>query len=147
MSELMARGYNVAVPRVDTGDDVLVIKVGDGDSNYELRRMQVKTARPSATGAFTYSMRRALLENLTNVDLWFVFVAREGERWRSLLVFRQDVLLDIQRRRQRHPASEHVTFELRFGPAGTTATIGSEDVSGFLDDWRDWPSLLGAGRR
>lgn len=32
MAEFLLRGYNVAVPEVDIGDDVLVVK--DGDAEY-----------------------------------------------------------------------------------------------------------------
>ena len=41
MSELLARGYNVAVPEVDVGDDVLVIR----DATQEVSRIQVKSSR------------------------------------------------------------------------------------------------------
>ena len=40
MSELLLRGWNVAVPVVDVGDDVFVID----DSDKKTRRLQVKTS-------------------------------------------------------------------------------------------------------
>lgn len=39
MSLLLARGWNVAMPEVDTGDDIFVVKDKTGD----FRRVQVKT--------------------------------------------------------------------------------------------------------
>ena len=39
MAELLWRGWNVALPEVDVGDDVLVVKDDSGD----LWRIQVKT--------------------------------------------------------------------------------------------------------
>ncbi len=40
MAELLWRGWNVALPEVDLGDDVFVVKDEDG----EMFRVQVKTA-------------------------------------------------------------------------------------------------------
>lgn len=40
MAELVSRGYNVAVPEVDIGDDIFVVRDRDG----QLSRVQVKTA-------------------------------------------------------------------------------------------------------
>ena len=40
MSEFLLRGYNVAVPEVDIGDDIFVVH----DAAGELWRIQVKTA-------------------------------------------------------------------------------------------------------
>jgi len=40
MSEFLARGYNVAVPEVDRGDDLFVVQDESGDFD----RIQVKTA-------------------------------------------------------------------------------------------------------
>ncbi len=46
MSELLLRGWNVAVPVVDVGDDVFVID----DNDKTTWRLQVKTAEGEANG-------------------------------------------------------------------------------------------------
>jgi hypothetical protein len=40
MSEFLIRGWNVAIPEVDIGDDIFVVQ----DDNGTLRRVQVKTS-------------------------------------------------------------------------------------------------------
>ncbi len=45
MSEFLSLGYNVAIPEVDRGDDVFVVRDDDGD----LSRIQVKTANARTT--------------------------------------------------------------------------------------------------
>ncbi|MFN9688681.1 MAG: hypothetical protein ACK57X_07415 [Bacteroidota bacterium] len=40
MSEFLTRGWNVAIPEVDVGDDIFVVQ----DDNGTLRRVQVKTS-------------------------------------------------------------------------------------------------------
>ena len=42
MSEFALRGYNVAIPEIDTGDDVFVVN----DQKGAMSRIQVKTANP-----------------------------------------------------------------------------------------------------
>src|SRR5687768_10938093 len=51
MAEFLIRGYNVAVPEVDVGEDIFVVKDKDGN----LSRIQVKsaTARELRNGGFT----------------------------------------------------------------------------------------------
>lgn len=44
MSEFLWRGYNVAIPEVDRGDDIFVVHDDDGT----LHRVQVKTATGAA---------------------------------------------------------------------------------------------------
>ena len=46
MSELLLRGWNVAVPVVDVGDDVFVID----DNDKTTYRMQVKSAASDTSG-------------------------------------------------------------------------------------------------
>ena len=41
MSEFLMRGWNVAMPEVDTGDDIFVVE----DENDTFYRVQVKTAQ------------------------------------------------------------------------------------------------------
>jgi hypothetical protein len=43
MSEFLTRGWNVAIPEVDVGDDIFVVQ----DDNGTLRRVQVKTSTSS----------------------------------------------------------------------------------------------------
>lgn len=101
MAEFLARGYNVAVPRIDIGDDVLVIK----DDQHEIRRVQVKTARADKTGAFQFEVSREQLETFDPVALWYVFQARRPDRWLPPLVIEQRALNAIQLARAREASA------------------------------------------
>jgi hypothetical protein len=66
MAEFLLRGWNVALPEVDVGEDMLVVK----DETGELWRIQVKTAtaKPLQTGYFaqfnvSLSRRQLALEH------------------------------------------------------------------------------------
>lgn len=53
MSELLLRGWNVAVPVVDVGDDVLIID----DNDKTTFRVQVKSAHATKVGKTNTSVR------------------------------------------------------------------------------------------
>lgn len=79
MGEFLARGYNVAVPEVNVGDDIFVVK----DSSGEYFRIQVKTALATKTRQ-GYSARYALkfdqLETFSVSEIWYIFVSRLDEQ-------------------------------------------------------------------
>ena len=83
MSEFLLRGYNVAMPEVDLGDDIFVVE----DATGELWRIQVKTAigvRQSTGWRAKYSVKWEQLTNKVNPDLYFVFAVRCGSAWEFL---------------------------------------------------------------
>lgn len=95
MSELLLRGYNVAVPSVDVGDDVLVLD----DQRGSLRRVQVKTADVGeevrdeharlTRKVVKYTLSRQQLREQKASDLFFMLMVRWNRRWRFLFVPRQ----------------------------------------------------------
>ena len=76
MGELAFRGYNVAIPEMDVGDDVFVVN----DDTAQLWRLQVKTSQPtqqSASVVYQFSLRKDQLTSASsNIDLTYVFVMR-----------------------------------------------------------------------
>ncbi|MEM7531914.1 MAG: hypothetical protein AAF639_07055 [Chloroflexota bacterium] len=85
MAEFLVRGYNVAVPEVDIGDDIFVVRDIDGLHS----RIQVKTtnATPTQDGySARYALKLSQLENPSQPDTWYVFVNRLQGEWESFLV-------------------------------------------------------------
>lgn len=80
MAELLWRGWNVALPEVDVGDDVLVVKDDSGD----LWRIQVKTATAQPQqGGYSAQFRISLRQLRTSrtPDLVYVFAMRSSAGW------------------------------------------------------------------
>src|SRR3954471_24145345 len=91
MAELLWRGWNVALPEVDVGEDVFVVK----DESGELWRVQVKTAtaKQRQTGysaQFNVSLRQ--LETIRTPDLVYIFAIRGPESWESFIVIDRSML-------------------------------------------------------
>ena len=93
MSEFLTRGWNVAIPEVDIGDDIFVVQ----DDNGTLRRVQVKTSTSTVrqsnfSGQFNVPLTQ--LKSIANIPVHYVFVVRHNDQWTKPVVIRQDYLLD-----------------------------------------------------
>jgi hypothetical protein len=110
MSEFLYRGYNVAVPAVDIGDDVYVVE----DQVGTMWRLQVKTTDGPRENIGTYQLSRYQLRNEKANELFFMFVTRWQQRWRFLLIGRSALAeirdtfeaADRAGRRGRRPATD-----------------------------------------
>src|SRR5690606_5024825 len=87
MSELLLRGWNVAVPVVDVGDDVFVID----DNDKTTRRIQVKSSlvRPNLKTRLpeaSFTLSRPQLRSGHPIELIYMFMMREQATWRFLVI-------------------------------------------------------------
>src|SRR5262249_59838304 len=81
MAEFLRRGYNVADPEIDVGEDIFVIRDADGD----LSRIQVKAAigkgKKKRYGAFNVPL--AQLHRRHRPELHYVFTLYHNGLWRE----------------------------------------------------------------
>ncbi|MCK6548709.1 hypothetical protein L6R52_22890 [Myxococcota bacterium] len=92
MSELLLRGWNVSVPVVDVGDDVILVD----DRDKTTFRLQVKTAAvaPAKNAASasrgelsaSFKISRAQLREVKRIELFYMLVLRHPERWQFALI-------------------------------------------------------------
>jgi hypothetical protein len=93
MAEFLMLGYNVAVPEVDVGDDILVIE----DAKGAMYRVQVKTSnvrRLKGEAAFSARFQLPLkqLRRPIHPELYYVLTVRiEGGRWEFLVISRAEL--------------------------------------------------------
>ena len=78
MSEFLLRGWNVAIPEIDIGDDIFVVE----DESGTLRRVQVKTSTSTTrkngfSGRFKIPLKQ--LRNLNRIRLHYVFIVRHSD--------------------------------------------------------------------
>ena len=87
MSELLLRGYNVAVPAVDVGDDIYVVE----DAEANLIRVQVKSSncRKRKYGYMgQVKLPLAQLRSGKKTKLVYIFALRFEERWKFIVASR-----------------------------------------------------------
>ena len=91
MSEFLIRGWNVAVPEVDVGDDIFVVR----DSNGDFSRIQVKTAngverQNGYSAQFSIPLHQLLVPSTPR--LTYVLVVRLSNTWENMLIIERDQL-------------------------------------------------------
>ena len=97
MAEFLLRGYNVAIPEVDVGDDIFVVR----DRTQGYSRVQVKTALAIATRvgySARYTVKLDQLVTLSTPDIWYVFANRLENRWQSFVVISRSPLAALTRK-------------------------------------------------
>lgn len=139
MAEFLARGYNVAVPEVDRGDDIFVVKDEDGD----LSRIQVKTAvaREGGRGfAAKFSVLRRQLDVPTEPDLNYVLAVRRAARWDDFIIISRKRLLDEHANYGAGSiAGSNVVFSLSSSSTGLQCS--GRDWQPFRNNWAAWPVI------
>ncbi|MEM7531514.1 MAG: hypothetical protein AAF639_05020 [Chloroflexota bacterium] len=140
MAEFLLRGWNVAVPEVDIGDDLLVLRDEDGN----LSRIQVKTASATALQqgySLRYSVRFSQLSQFILPEVTFVFASRLNKQWNPFIVIPRDILFDSHRLHGVGSLTQsgNVTFYFRYD--NSEITCGGQDFSHYLDNWDEWPII------
>lgn len=140
LSEFLERGYNVAIPEVDVGDDAFVVR--DDDGTYS--RVQVKTATAVERG-YGYSAQFAIglsdIKTATVPDTVFLLVSRRGDRWGDVLLIPRAKLYEEH---QVHKVgsknnSDLVVFYVAF-KAGKT-TCSGRSLGAYMNNWNPWPRI------
>ena len=141
MSEFLTRGWNVAIPEVDIGDDIFVVQ----DDNGTLRRVQVKTStstlrQNSYSGQFNIPLSQ--LRNITNILIHFVFITRHNNQWTKPVIIRQDYLLGHYEKDK--VGSEHEgNLNLYFSYSADEKIVECSglDLSKYISDFTDFPLI------
>lgn len=92
MSELLWRGWNVAIPQVDVGDDIFVVE----DEQGTFYRVQVKMATGTDTDygcSAQYTLPLQQLRTPETPNLIYVLVLRFDEKWKDYLIVDRPTLL------------------------------------------------------
>ena len=140
MAEFLIRGYNVAIPEVDVGDDIFVVK----DSNGDYSRVQVKTALALKTrGGYSarYAIRFSQLETQRIPETWYVFVNRFKARWSSFVVISRQALYDLYDLHNIGSLSANGLLSLYFAYTSNSVICSGQDLSSYLNNWHGWPPI------
>lgn len=145
MGELCWRGYNVALPEIDTGDDIFSVDDGVGT----MLRIQVKTAkakrystRPACKYEFKVKMKA--IRTIQHPALHFVFACRVEHGFRFVVMSR-DVLENYVSDNVGSPGDrqgEWRRFDITICDDNTVECSG-RDWTRHLENWEPWPIILG----
>jgi hypothetical protein len=168
MSYFLRRGYNVAVPVVDLGDDIIVIH----DDQHDLRRVQVKSGNPpkrqkshaADVREIRFTLSRQQLSESYGAALHYMLMAWVWGRWSFVMIPRSE----LQKRKEaseargrtpgglpradREARSDSLTLTIFFSRDETTghedAWLWGQSLMDFLNRWTaEWPEVTSAAAR
>lgn len=140
LAVLLNRGYNVAVPEVDRGDDLFVVH----DETGRLFRIQVKSAtgkgKRRVSGAFNISLNQLRTPRMP--DLHYVLVLLHADGRREFLIISRKELLELwEIEGIGHVTDEgrRVVLHISFGEDGVLCD--GKRLDEFREDWSLWPKV------
>ncbi len=140
MSELLTRGWNVAIPQVDVGDDVIVID--DHAGNFV--RVQIKSANATQrTSSYSVQFRFPLTQLLTPVDpeLVYILAVRNQNRWHDFLIIPRAVLYEQYSEQPFGSTSNKNALILYLSFENKHVTCSSRDLSAYRNNWSRFPKI------
>lgn len=139
MSEFLIRGWNVAIPEVDIGDDIYVVQ----DENGTLRKVQVKTSSATKrsknlSGQFQVPIKQ--LKNITDSRVYYVFILRYDNFWTKPIIIRQDYLLDhFENNKVGTEYKGKITFYFSYNDEKIYCS--KQDFSKYICDYSDFATI------
>ncbi|MEM7535443.1 MAG: hypothetical protein AAF639_24920 [Chloroflexota bacterium] len=140
MAEFLVRGYNVAVPEVDVGDDIFVVRDSDGLHT----RIQVKTTNATDTQqgySARYTLKMSQLRIPSAPETWYVFVNRLHEEWKSFLVAPRQELLDLHDLYDIGSVNKNGVLSLYVSYTGDEVICSGQDLRQYLNNWNSWAQI------
>jgi hypothetical protein len=139
MSEFLLRGWNVAIPEIDIGDDIFVVQ----DESGTLRRVQVKTStstnrRNNFSGRFKIPLRQ--LRNLVEVQVHYAFIVRYSDSWTKPIIIRQDDLLSLFETHKIGSVHGEM-LNLYFSYFDDKVECSKIDLTRYIADFTDFPII------
>ncbi len=139
MAEFLTRGWNVAIPEVDIGDDIFVVQ----DDNGTLRRVQVKTStsikrKKSYKGQFNVSIEQ--LQNISNILVHYIFLVRHNDGWSKPVIIRQDYLQE-HLKKNKIGSIYKGNLNLHFIFSDGAVKCSKVDLSPYISDYTDFPLI------
>jgi hypothetical protein len=140
MAEFLLRGYNVAMPEVDIGDDIFVVHDREG----QLWRIQVKTAvgKPTRRGhRGKFAVAEGQLRAKRVPDLFYVLSLRRGPAWEYLVIPRRELFDEHETFSAGSRSGDNVIFAIHFTEASVICS--GRDWQPRRNNRAEWPILDG----
>ena len=140
MSEFAFRGYNVAIPEIDKGDDVFVVRHDTG----KMWRMQVKTAQGKKQYNkiyFSFRVKESAIHAPSAVADYFIFVMRQGLQWRFAIIATAVLSNYVTGHSVGTEYEGFRNFNFIFDPKLKTFACSGQNMTHHMEDWAVWPEI------
>lgn len=141
MSELAWRGYNVAIPNIDVGYDILAIN----DAKPDYTRLQVKGANPKKqknSDCYQFKIRKGAIDRAYTDGVYVAFAMRVEKGWKFLILDGAVLHNYVESLNvgSRSDNGRYRRFDIILGHDGRVS-CSKIDWSNHFEDWRRWPAL------
>lgn len=138
MSEFLLRGYNVAIPEVDVGEDIFVVE----DRTGTLWRIQVKTSIGEKrdygySGQFLVPLKQ--LEMPVRKNWFFVLVLRKETHWEFLTMAHKELQEEYRQHEVGSPSGDNLRLYLAFKESEVMCS--GRDYQRYRNNWAPWPVI------
>jgi hypothetical protein len=143
MSEIALRGYNVAIPEVDKGDDIFAVN----DDTGIMHRLQVKTSlghpQRNSSHRCQFEIRVDQITRDINPDTDYVFVARLNNSWEFVIIPRVIICHLMQSEGigtkflKKNVRKEYLKLGIVFYEDGKVL-LGNKEVTRYKNKWDKW---------
>ncbi len=154
MSECLSRGWNVAIPEVDVGEDIFVVE----DATSRLAKVQVKTAtgkqnKNGFKAQFELSLRQLEDTSEKGNDLRYIFTTRYRKKWQPFIILKREDLLNKHRLEYTGSLTKtgNLILNLYFKTnnegqiyevlSGTKRGFSKSDFTSYIENWAIFFSL------
>ena len=140
MSYFLMRGWNVATPKVDVGDDIFVIE----DNKGIFHRVQVKTAK-AVVRKNGYSVQFNLplnqLERRIEPEIHYIFVVCKDGKWSDTVVIARETLFNFYKKQSLGSLYKNTSLNLYFTFQEGKILCSNIDLSNFRDNFENFPII------
>jgi hypothetical protein len=139
MACFLVRGWNVATPEVDTGDDLFVIE----DAQGFFVRVQVKTSQAiERQNGFSARFLLPLdqLQKRYNPELYYVFMVLRHHEWVDKIIIPRSDLLDLHLIKQIGTTHDGY-LNLYFSFQNKKVVCSEIDITEFYNNFNDFPVI------
>jgi hypothetical protein len=141
MSEFLIRGWNVAIPEVDVGDDIFVVK----DETGAFVRVQVKTSNATdrrLSFGVQFKLSFSQLEQTFTPDLIYFFVIRYNSGWNKFIIIKRDELLTrVQQDNVGSRNKDSIQIYLSINKTDNMVTCSSVNFTQYVNDFQYFPII------
>ena len=140
MSYFLMRGWNVATPEVDVGDDIFVVE----DKKGIFYRVQVKTSQVFERKDGNYSVRFSLplaqLQMGITPEIFYVFIVCRNNEWVEKIIISREVLLKYYEKNKIDTTDKN-NITLYFAFRDGKVYYANSDITEFRNNFDNFESI------
>lgn len=141
MSEFLIRGWNVAIPEVDVGDDIFVVR----DETGVFVRVQVKTSNVvenTRSYGVQFKLSYKQLEQTFSPDLIYFFVLRHNDGSNKFVIIKRDELLTrVQLDNVGSRFKDSLQLYLSIQKVNGIVTCSGRDFTQYVNNFQSFPII------